>query len=183
MTIRQIADVAGCDIKTVRKFARTMYPEVKAKKNGLSIDYDKTQSIAIMERLPKRNNVEYPSEFQGVDLTKNGGVDLTKNGGVDYEMIGKMIALAVSSALQPLVNQLSAPVLQLENKIKEDYFTLTAYCNLHGISANRSELALHGKELRKLTLDKNMELKQVPDERWGKVNSYPVVVLDEYFTV
>jgi hypothetical protein len=81
------------------------------------------------------------------------------------------------------VRSLSKPQMQLENKIKEDYFTLTAYCNLHGISANRSELALHGKELRKLTLDKNMELKQVPDERWGKVNSYPVVVLDEYFTV
>jgi len=66
---------------------------------------------------------------------------------------------------------------------KEDYFSLLAYCSLHNIKTNRSELALHGKELRKLTLDKNMDLKKIPDERWGSVNSYPVEVLNEYFAV
>jgi len=73
---------------------------------------------------------------------------------------------------QPL--QLTAP--------KEDYFSLVGYTSLNGIKTNRSGLALHGRTLKKMAVEKSLILKSIPDERWGKVNSYPVELLDEYFS-
>jgi hypothetical protein len=64
---------------------------------------------------------------------------------------------------------------------KEDYYSLVGYCSIHGIKTNRSELALHGMTLRKMVLETGKELRRIPDERYGKVNSYPVEILDEYF--
>ena len=41
----------------------------------------------------------------------------------------------------------------------------------------------NGRELRKMAISKSLELKKIPDERWGEVNSYPVEILTEYFAV
>ncbi len=113
MTIRQIAETAGCGLNTVRRISKMLYPNVKAPKNGRAIEYNKEQSIAIMDKLPKSNYVADPTQM----VNQNG--NLGKVSEVDYEVIGKMIAMAVSSAMQPLVNELkqtrqNAP-LQLEH--------------------------------------------------------------------
>ena len=94
MTIRQIAETAGCGINTVRRIGKMKFPEVKNNNNGRAIEYSESQSIAIMDKLPKSNYVADPTQM-GNQTDK-----------VDYEAIGKMIAIAVSSAMAPLINQL-----------------------------------------------------------------------------
>ena len=87
------------------------------------------------------------------------------------------------SAVLGEIKNISAPKqLQLEQP-KQDYFSLLAYCNLKQIKITHSESILHGKALRRICNENNKELRAIPDERWGKVNSYPVDVLEEYFTV
>ena len=96
-----------------------------------------------------------------------------------------MIGMAVSAALAPVVERLDniSQAKALPAPVNEDYYSLLAYCKIKGITVNRSELALHGKNLKRFAVEEGHELHKVPDERWGHVNSYPVALLDEYFEV
>ena len=108
-----------------------------------------------------------------------------QNDKVDYEMIGKMIGMAVSAAMQPVVQQLqniNNPVLQI-GQPEQDHFTLMAYCSLKRIKVNLSEAKKMGMDVKKMTVDAGLTINEIPDERWGKVNSYPVEILEEYFSV
>ena len=92
-----------------------------------------------------------------------------------------MIGTAITIALVPLIQKINQP-LAIEQP-KQDYYSLIAYCNLNKIKVNFSELKKMGMDLRRLTLDKGLKLRKIPDERWGEVNSYPVAMLDEYFEI
>jgi len=71
--------------------------------------------------------------------------------------------------------------LQIEQP-KQDYFSLIGYTSLHHIKTNSSELKKMGMDLRKMAIQTGKELHKIPDERYGQVNSYPVEILDEYFS-
>ena len=108
----------------------------------------------------------------------------TQMGSVDYEKIGQMIGIAVSSAIAQtmpkLIESIKVPLLE---QPKQDYYSLVAYCNLNKIESKYSQLAMIGRDLRNMAKEKGMVLRKMPDERWGSVNSYPVELLDEYFSV
>jgi hypothetical protein len=72
MTIRQIAEAAGCNHKTVRNIANRLYPEMAH--NGIRHEYNAEQSFTIMSVLPKRNIVGAigASQKREGDLPKNG---------------------------------------------------------------------------------------------------------------
>jgi len=191
MTIRQIADTAGCHIDTVRKIARPLFPNVKSNGRGLAINYNKEESIAIMEKLPKRNNVDIKNEVDFVDPLINQVVPLDNSSSLMVQMFQGMMEQnriqqeqnqSFMKSLLGEIKKISKPKLQIEAP-KEDYFSLLAYCSLHKIKTNRSELAMHGRELRKMAISKDLELKKIPDERYGEVNSYPVEILEEYFAI
>ncbi len=178
MTIRQIADAAGCHIDTVRKVARPLFPEVKAKGRGQAIEYNKDQSVEIMERLPKRNMVNTdPLNNQVVPIDNSStAVMLTMMQEVMKQ--NQQFMAAVLGEIKNLSNQ----PLQLEQP-KQDYYSLLAFCSIKKIKVTHSESIMHGKHLKKVCSEKGVELRAIPDERWGKVNSYPVEILEEYFTI
>ena len=99
------------------------------------------------------------------------------------EVIAQAVAIAMQSVMMPMFEKMmeSTQKLQLPEPIKEDSFSLVGYCRMKGMTVARSELALHGKELKKIANRKGIKLEKIPDERWGFVNSYPVKILDEYF--
>jgi hypothetical protein len=74
MTVRQIAEAAGCNHKTVRDVANRLYPEMAH--NGVRHEYDAAQSYAIMAELPKRNMVgaSGASQKREGQLPENGKV-------------------------------------------------------------------------------------------------------------
>ena len=177
MTIRQLAETAGCDITTVKRIGKTIFPDVKSIGRGVALDYTLEQSKKIMEKLPKKNYVSDPNMGQIPQ------VNIGQMPQVDYEIIGKMIGMAVSAAMAPVVKQLENINRPALISPVEDYFTLTAYCSIHNIPTSISELRKIGMECRIMTLESGKELRKVQDERWAYVNSYPVEILDEYFTV
>lgn len=112
MTIRQIAETAGCGINTVRRVSKLIYPDIKAPRNGRAIDFSESESIAIMDKLPKSNYIADPTQMG------NQKGSPVQNNQVDYVEIGKMIAMAVTSAMTPILQELRKPqinTLQLEH--------------------------------------------------------------------
>lgn len=66
-------------------------------------------------------------------------------------------------------------------EIKQDYFTILAYCKRNHIHLSFSEAIQKGKLATKLSKEKGFELRQVPDERYGYVKSYKEEILKETF--
>lgn len=63
------------------------------------------------------------------------------------------------------------------------YATVLAYCRLRGLKRSLSDLQRMGKDATKRAHELGLKLGEVPDERWGKVKSYPIDFLDEFFAV
>ena len=61
------------------------------------------------------------------------------------------------------------------------YVTILGYCRLRGLKRSLTESQAMGKEATKRAREMGMKLGEVPDERWGKVKSYPTDFLDEIF--
>ena len=185
MTIKELAEFTGREVRTVRRWIakagdKVSQPPSDIMSQGIPHDY----SVEDVAHILNNSSMSKDAVSILMDNAMNKNTPTTQV--VDYEIIGEMIGMAVSAAMTPIVQELkqinSQPQLQIAAP-KEDYFSLLAYCSIHEIKTNRSELALHGRELRKMTLNKNLTLKKIPDERWGHVNSYPVEILDEYFRV
>jgi hypothetical protein len=172
MTIKELADIAGVSRDTIRRVVKKLYPDEIV--NGKKTMLNDIQCQVVMMEARKKNMVS-PTQSAQVP---------TQSAQVDYEVIGKMIGMAVSAAMQPVVKQLqsiSNPVLQIEQP-KQDYFSLVAYCSLNKIKTVDSELRKMGMDLRKMAKESGKELHKIPDERYGQVNSYPLEILEEYFS-
>ncbi|MDA3812357.1 MAG: hypothetical protein PF518_18730 [Spirochaetaceae bacterium] len=94
MTIRQLAEVSGCAISTVKRVGKMMFPEVKSIGRGIALDYNRQDSIVIMERLPKKNFIENPNIGQMTQdnigqVTQATGSSLNQK---DFVMIGAIVA-------------------------------------------------------------------------------------------
>lgn len=173
MTIKQLADVAGVSEDTIRRKGKSLFPGMHTK--GVRVHYTKNQCEILMREVKKKNMVS--------ELQQNAEVP-QQNAEVDYEIIGKMIGMAVSAAMMPVVKQLehiNKPQLLIEQP-KQDYYSLVAYCSLNKIKTVSSELRKMGMDLRKMAKESGKELHKIPDERYGQVNSYPVEILEEYFS-
>jgi hypothetical protein len=66
-------------------------------------------------------------------------------------------------------------------EIKQDYFTILAYCKRNHIHLSFSEAIQKGKLATKLSKEKGFELRQVSDEKYGYVHSYKEDILKETF--
>lgn len=60
-----------------------------------------------------------------------------------------------------------------------DYSTVRGYCNLNRIKVSERDANSLGRQAAKICRLKGYPIGKVPDERHGKVNSYPIEVLDE----
>lgn len=183
MTIKELAEFTGKNQTTIQRWTK----KAECKMQSIA---DKMQSAG-HGKITDFSIDEIECIMQSGSMSKDAVRILMENARrenrevsnvVNYEMIGKMIGMAVTAALSPIVDRLDKiSVPQLPAPINEDYYSLVAYCSLKKISIDRSQMPLHGRELKKLAASKNMSVHSIPDERWGKVNSYPVEILNEYF--
>ncbi|WPL22964.1 Rha family transcriptional regulator [Thiorhodovibrio frisius] len=63
------------------------------------------------------------------------------------------------------------------------YRTITAYMKQNGIRLPISESRQRGIAAAKLARERGERIGNIPDERFGSVNSYPIDVLDEVFSL
>ncbi len=182
MTIKEISDFTGKNKSTVGRWVAKCNSYISDKLQNATKEDPADFSLGDVEEILMNSSMSRDTVRILIENANYKNNLPTQSEKVDYEVIGKMIGMAVSAAMQPVVNQLqSINTKALPEPVKEDYYTLTAYCSLNGYKINRSEMALHGKHLSASARERGLELKAVPDERWGKVNSYPVEVLDDHF--
>jgi phage anti-repressor protein len=93
------------------------------------------------------------------------------------------VQLSVSNtkAIEVIEKKIDAIEQKQSIEIKQDYFTILAYCKRNHIQLNFSEAIQKGKIATKLSKEKGIDLRQVSDEKYGYVNSYKESVLKETF--
>ncbi len=182
MNIKELASFTGKDARTIRRWiakAGDKISQVPLDKmsQGIPHDYtiDEVEAILIAGTLSKGAITILMENAKGTQLVE----------AINYDAIGRMIGMAVTAALTPIVQELREikTIKMLPEPVKETSYSLVAYCRVKEISINRSDLTMHGKELKKIAIEKRIKVKKIPDERWGFVNSYPVEILDEYFAL
>ncbi len=186
MTIKELAVFTGKEDRTIRRWVKIAGDKnqdiVQKVKEAFRTKCPMDLTIDEVELVLKSGSLSKDAVYIMMESARNNRPTTQV---VDYEMIGKMIGMAVMAALTPVVDRLdilsNGNQLQIEAP-KQDYFSLVAYCSLHKIKTNMSELKKMGMDLRKMTKEYGKELRKIPDERWGEVNSYPVEILDEYFS-
>lgn len=169
MTLREMAEVAGVSVETVRSKGKEMYPDkfIKGKKTS----FNQQESITVMSELRKRGFVQ-PTENMDVH-TENRDV-VTR---ADLATFGASIVSEMMKQFLPLI-QTRQPLM-----IEQDYFSVNGYANKMGHKLGFSEALIIGKSAGRLSREKGYDIRKVDDERWGQVNSYHIEVLKEVFTV
>lgn len=178
MTVKDLAKVAGVSIETIRRTAKGMFPSLL--KRGKKTLFTKDQCFDIIQKVPKKNMVQM-QHTQPVEQPTQS-VEVAPQ--IDYEAVGKMIGMAVTAALTPVVDRLD----KLSNQkalpqTKQDYYSLKGYCIYKSFTLTFSEKIMHGKQLSKICKRENKKVRKIPDESYGFVNSYPLEVLDEHFSL
>ncbi len=168
MTIKELAQVAGVSTETIRRTSKELFPE-SLKKGRLTV-FSKAQCFDIIQKVPKKNMVNMDLPQPVAQPAQN------------VEVIAQAVAIAMQSVMMPIMEKLLNNQKALPEPTREDSYSLVAYCKINQIKVNRSELALHGRSLKKIATREGIELKKITDERWGFVNSYPVEILKEYFS-
>lgn len=75
-----------------------------------------------------------------------------------------------------------AAAAALQHKFgRPDYYTIMAYASTIGASVDLTSAKLHGARASQLSRTKGLPILKVPDERFGKVNSYHVTILKTIF--
>ena len=73
---------------------------------------------------------------------------------------------------------------RIETKLSEldgdtGYMTVIAFCRSHGLHLPLSQASALGRKAGKLCRERGFHIGSIPDERFGRVNSYPIPVLQE----
>ena len=185
MTVREIAKAVEKTERSIRNWITKLAEKssVVAEKSSLSspmnpADYNLDETIQIIETGMGKNAAMI---FKQNAINKNVITTEIKPMDIMIRMMEsqQQFMTAVLDKLEN-INKSSNQQLQIEQP-KQDYYSLVAYCSLNKIKISFSELKKMGMDLRKMTIAKELEIKKIPDERWGTVNSYPIEILDEYF--
>ncbi len=79
------------------------------------------------------------------------------------------------------IDQLEDDIFLLKSETR--YFTITAFCRVNNITFPLNELNKCGRRAANICRKSGLTIGRVPDERFGKVNSYPEKILAHVFKV
>lgn len=71
----------------------------------------------------------------------------------------------------------------LRRTITNEYFTVIGYANFRGINANTYNSSVIGRKASKICKDCGLAIGKVIDSKYGTINTYPLDVLDEIFSL
>ncbi|KYC44701.1 MAG: hypothetical protein AMQ22_02279 [Candidatus Methanofastidiosum methylothiophilum] len=121
----------------------------------------KNAASLFRENAIRAKSIEIRSESSRIDRLEN--------------MVEKLVLAIATIPQQIAQNQSSQPI--------QDYYSIMGYANKKGMQIMFSDALRLGKEAAKLSNEKGIEIRKVPDERFGNVNSYHVDILVKVFEV
>jgi len=195
MTIKQIAELCGIDESTVYRWiqkgtsaeCKSALAKCKsAREESISARFTLPEILAIIRAGGKNTLADLLAE--NAERRQQIAPALP----VNYTELATAVAAAVTTAIKPLVLELRRPLptgyrqstLSLPASTPNgDYYTIKAYGSMRGLKITKNIAVTYGREASKLSRERNIEIRRVPDEEWGEINSYQISVLKEVFTV
>jgi Rha family phage regulatory protein len=160
---------------TERNFVLTSYKDKSGKYNNMYIVSRDGFSMLAMGFTGEKA-FQFKKDFiAAFNQMETALVQLPK----DNERLDRLEKM-VENLIQLTTTALSQPK-QIE--IKQDYYTILGFCRLNNRQIAYSEAVQKGKLARKLSIEKDIEIKKVSDEKYGFVNSYKESILKETFSL
>lgn len=170
MNIKDISRLTELSRETVRTKAKELFP-LKFE-NGKTTYFSKDESIKIVAELRKKGFIQ-PAENLQVPTENLQVKEIIK------EAFKEMIPL-MQTMITETVKTVTGNQKQLQ--YKQDYFSIIGYANSKGIhNLTTSEAYKFSIDAKHLSQNLGKEIRKVPDERWGTVNSYHTDILKIVF--
>jgi hypothetical protein len=181
MTVKELSEFIGKSEDTIRRKARELGI---AAENGktLRLNRPNVEDIAVklFKKLPvavKNSINETFAIHQGQPLVNAKVEYVTKS---DLKDFARETITEIMKAIIPLI-QSHAPVQQIG--YTQDYYSVMGYCNLKHLPITFSDMIRFGREASKISREKGIEIRKIPDERYGEVGSYSIEILQKIFEV
>lgn len=87
-----------------------------------------------------------------------------------------------NNELEEQIKNVARQIQMIESRIRsrdEHYYTIAGYCSLKKIPCPLSQAKAWGKRATKLSREKDIPMDTAHDERFGRVRTYHVTILDE----
>jgi predicted metal-dependent hydrolase len=170
MTIKEIMSITGLSRDTILNKVKEKFPNKISK--GKTTRLNQEESITVVKEL----KIEVSKNLTVIQPTNISQVPTNISYVTKEEL--KDFAKEIIKELLPLIQN-----NQKQIEIKQDYYSILGFCNLNKIQITFSEAIKYGKEAKRLSEDEKYEVRKIPDERYGNVNSYFVGILQKVFEV
>lgn len=177
MTTREIAEIAGVSVQTVRRTAETHIGYVF--EAGKKAVFSEKESIEIMRELKKKGFIQPVQNGQA--LVQNGQAPLQ-----NAEVVTKSDLAAFGTAIVSEMMKQFLPLIQGQQRQIEfiqDYYSIKGYASKLGQQIHFSDALTLGRLAGKLSRERGIEIRKVDDESYGQVNSYNIEILKEVFQI
>ena len=142
-------------------------------------DIDKNETMAIIEKgMGKNTAYMYRQNADSAPMSYQPHTDIDKLVALVETLVNTVTKMSYQSATnrQPIGNQL----LLSEEPITA--MTLTGYSRVNNLSLSEGDKRTAGMVLRGICNQRGLTIKPIPDAHYGRVNTYPIELLDEYYT-
>ena len=112
MTIKELAEVAGCNEKTIRRIGKELYPKLFSR--GRKALLDQEQSKQIMTLLPKRNMVGQMSELDRTNVRTNERLDRIEK---SLDRLTQILTQVVAHQIEEKKNQIALPPVNYRSEL------------------------------------------------------------------
>lgn len=188
MTIKEISELTGKSARTVLRWAAGHGKSAEDKMSAVedkmsSAGHGKSADFSLVETLwiLKGNMSESFISLLKENAAKNNNIVVNNNGRIDrLESLVEKLILSIPTIVKETVNAVSS---QKQLEYIQDYYSVIGYANKNRIAVAFSDALKYGKEEKRLSVEKNIEVRKIADERWGEVNSYHVDILKEVFAL
>ena len=127
MTIKELAEVAGCDTSTIQKVAKKLYPEIGGIK-GRKMYFDQLQSEKILQNVGKKNFVERKiSEVERKNSVLSTRLDRIES---SLDRLTNIVGLLVNHQIEEKKVQVTLPPVNLRLELNA---IIRSYASKEGI--------------------------------------------------
>lgn len=186
MTIKEIAESVGKESRTVRRWTGKASDKMSVIADKMSAsspmspaDFDLEEVILIIETGMGKNAAAV--------YRQNAAQNEPRTNVQGDEMMPIMLRILENQdrMISVMMNRMdtieSTSPRQLALPEPETHMTLAGYSNIHKMGLTESDKRTAGMILRGICKERGLEIRPVPDARWGRVNSYLISLLDEYY--
>lgn len=189
MTTREIAKATGKEERTVRRWVKkvadkmsSVAVKMSASSPAYPADYDLEETIAIIEEGMGKNAA---SIYRENASRKQTPVSVLTDR--DFQMISHIVSSTVSETMKAYIGMVQK-VEKKDDRVHligydETHMTVLGFCRTQGFTVSLPEAVRLGKEAARISREENVQIKRVPDDRFGTVNAYHKAVLQRVISL